>query len=154
MITLITVMTLMPIDYSEERRYVLSPGRRLQARTVERERCGLLALIQHEVSIAEEMLGEVKLVVTGYRGAKKAPGDKMIRRFSVFLLYYDQMTLLALPQLPSCHASLFRGCAIDIVTETGWHWIRAKRKDDMYREGFFGKSSLLILFILFGRQSV
>ena len=36
----------------------------------------LLAQVQHEVSIAEEMPGEVKLVVTSYRGAKKAPGDE------------------------------------------------------------------------------
>jgi len=40
LITVITVMTLLPIDDSEERHCSLSPGRRLQARNVQRERCG------------------------------------------------------------------------------------------------------------------
>jgi len=40
LMTLMTVMTLMLIDSSEERHCALSSGRRLQARTMQRERCG------------------------------------------------------------------------------------------------------------------
>ena len=58
--------------------YPLAEGDRLA--TCSQNGVALLARVQHEVSVAEETMGEVKLTVIRYVVAKKAQGNEMTRR--------------------------------------------------------------------------